>query len=766
MLGEMTAVHRAALEWLSVLLDAAVKATVLLALAALAVALMRRASAAAWQFVWVVALAALPVLPVASQLLPAWRVLPDWASVRMPEPLETSREERLETHGWPSRPRPPEPTRDTTNEPPAEQPPEPAPLPPSLPPETIRSVAPTAPPTARRARPAAPAAAAAETDGSPPPTNEPQRTTAAGRAGWAAAGFSALVVWGAGTALCLLPLAVGRLSLWRLARRATPLNAGSWAQLARRAANTLRLRRPVALLQSHAEPMPMVWGVLRTKLLVPAEANTWSARRRWVVLLHELAHIKRRDCLAKLVAHLACAVYWFNPLCWVAYRRMQREAEAACDDLALASGHRPSDYAEHLLSIASGLRERAMIALCSIAMARKSKLEGRLLAILDGRRSRRTLTRQGALLATVLVLTAAVPLSLLKAVDTRAQTGTGEATVPPRGQVVNLRDIEQSLTVLDAVTGRAVSAPPDVEGGSFRRWLYEQGTGDVGYDDARSGGLFAVRGAKLLKLTAETWAEAQGIADEALREDIRTRGVEVISLAETREQYGRTGDLPPVFVGVLTAEGKTAVLCAEEFGESSVDLRVRPRAAQASASTSKPGGGQSGRRLQVGDVLRGTVDGTTGDGGEVHAAIGRRVMEDGTVTLVGLSGEDAKLHVAGRTVEELLPKVSERYTRGLDVAQPPTVTLRVEPGSAPSPADTAAAGHTQPASTPTTGQRTVLSPAGREELLRLETQLMGEWQQSYGQLGPQHKQTKRLAAELETLRRLLRELPETSRRPG
>lgn len=76
----------------------------------------------------------------------------------------------------------------------------------------------------------------------------------------------------------------------------------------------------------------LVWGAWRTKLLLPAEARNWPADRRWVVL-HELAHVKRHDCQAKLIARLAWAVYWFNPLCWMAFKRVQREAETACDDL-------------------------------------------------------------------------------------------------------------------------------------------------------------------------------------------------------------------------------------------------------------------------------------------------------------------------------------------------------------------------------------------------------------------------------------------------
>ncbi|MGB2819644.1 MAG: M56 family metallopeptidase [Phycisphaerae bacterium] len=240
----------------------------------------------------------------------------------------------------------------------------------------------------------------------------------------------AWLLWVLGTTACLLRPALGRVSLWRLARASRRIDSDSWAALVRRAAEVVGLRRHVTLLQSDVEPMPMVWGVWQPKLLLPAGAESWSPERRWVVLLHELAHARRRDCLTKLIAQAACAAYWFNPLCWWAFKRMQNEAEAACDDLVLASGHRPSDYATHLLEIVSGLKAGILAAYSSVAMADRSKLEGRLLAILDGGRNRRAFTRLGMFVAVVLVVGLAVLLSVLRAPTAWAQDDI--AGVPPQ----------------------------------------------------------------------------------------------------------------------------------------------------------------------------------------------------------------------------------------------------------------------------------------------------------------------------------------------
>jgi hypothetical protein len=155
--------------------------------------------------------------------------------------------------------------------------------------------------------------------------------------------------------------------------------------------------------------MPIVCGVWRPAIVVPADAAHWSDERRRVVVLHELAHIKRRDCLTQSLAQLVCAAYWFNPIVWLAARRMRAERERACDDFVLAAGEKGPDYAAHLLDIAKTAQHRRMTPIVGLAMARPSQLEGRLLAILDPaiRRSSTLYTRVASL---AFVLLVAVPV--------------------------------------------------------------------------------------------------------------------------------------------------------------------------------------------------------------------------------------------------------------------------------------------------------------------------------------------------------------------
>ena len=121
---------------------------------------------------------------------------------------------------------------------------------------------------------------------------------------------------------------------------------------------------------------------------MPADATEWSQERRRIVLLHELAHVRRGDAATQIVARLALILHWWNPLAWLAWKEFLKERERATDDLVLQAGARASDYASHLLDVARSMRGAAPLAWAHVPMARRSQLEGRLAAILDAGVSR------------------------------------------------------------------------------------------------------------------------------------------------------------------------------------------------------------------------------------------------------------------------------------------------------------------------------------------------------------------------------------------
>lgn len=213
--------------------------------------------------------------------------------------------------------------------------------------------------------------------------------------------LSTLYLLGVGIVLgrILLDHALAR----RLLARCEPLEDGPWAA----ALHSLEPR--VRVLRTSEDVPPLTIGVAHAAIVVP-EAESWTRERRKAVLLHELAHVERRDCLTQLIAAIACALYWPHPLIWVAAARMRIERELACDDMVITRGVAPHRYAEHLLEIARGLVP-TRIPVVAVSMAAPSHLEGRLRAVIAEGRSRFTPGRRTIAFAAGTALALFVPLS-------------------------------------------------------------------------------------------------------------------------------------------------------------------------------------------------------------------------------------------------------------------------------------------------------------------------------------------------------------------
>ena len=248
---------------------------------------------------------------------------------------------------------------------------------------------------------------------------------------WMDLTLAGVLLWGTGMLSVLAFVVSGAIGAWWIRRSAAPLKA-PWVDEAQLLAEAFEINGSIAVVESQAVTMPMVCGLWHPLIVMPQCATQWTDERRHVVVLHELAHIKRRDCLTQALAHVVCAVYWFNPIVWLAARRLRAERERACDDFVLAAGEKGADYAAHLLDIARTMRHRRMHALVGLAMARPSQLEGRLLALLDPaiRRSSTIHTRM-ALLGFVLLITLPVGAVRLQGSAPPAETAEAAVVVEP-----------------------------------------------------------------------------------------------------------------------------------------------------------------------------------------------------------------------------------------------------------------------------------------------------------------------------------------------
>ena len=178
-------------------------------------------------------------------------------------------------------------------------------------------------------------------------------------------------------ALCLLGrLGLGIYRVRRLSQKSLSITSPKLQLQLAKLQNDLKLRRSVNLLVNSDINTAITWGWWKPKILLPEGALSCT-KEYHIVLLHELAHIKRGDWLVHIFTSLVCALYWFNPLVWILAWQLRLEQEKACDLKVLSSGVKPSEYASLLLAMAQ-FRLRAIPAL----MVKTPPLEARLKEIL------------------------------------------------------------------------------------------------------------------------------------------------------------------------------------------------------------------------------------------------------------------------------------------------------------------------------------------------------------------------------------------------
>ena len=353
--------------WLKLLIDATMKSFVILAVAGLLGFILRRHSAAVRGMVWSLAVVGCLVVPLFSLTLPQWEVsvLP-----RIPERFEVDRWLDNKQVGGSPAPILADPLPSTTS--------------------------------------------STQAAASPIQSKSMTSESSARQSNMLGTGFASLhwtdwlaVGWVAGALFLIVRLGVGIGAVWHLSTRSNSFSS-----------STSHVRSdwkwPVSIRQSKAVTVPMVWGLFRPVILLPADADEWEPERQRAVLLHELAHIHRQDWLMQTVVQITCAVYWFNPLVWFAARRMRTEVERACDDHVLNEGYQSTDYARHLHDVVRNIRKTDTATRSAVAMARRSKIEGRLRTVLAENQNRRPITRIAVAIGLLALICFAVPIGVIQ----------------------------------------------------------------------------------------------------------------------------------------------------------------------------------------------------------------------------------------------------------------------------------------------------------------------------------------------------------------
>jgi beta-lactamase regulating signal transducer with metallopeptidase domain len=281
-------------------------------------------------------------------------------------------------------------------------------------------------------------------------------------------------LWIVGAALGMLLMLLGAVRLAWVAIRSEPVTDPRWLRLAEEVRRALGFRRPVRLLQSPSGHFLGTWGILVPRVLLPSSAGEWTDDRAWMVLGHELAHIKRHDWVVQVLAEAARAIYWFNPVFWMAYSWLRRESEQACDDTVIRLGAGGPQYAEELLELARSLRSENRMRSPILAMAQPSHLERRLVAVLDPALNRLAATPWSVIVVALAAVGLTLPLAAVRApekVITRVVAPAIDlpakaAPVPNPEAKAEIASRELPALELPADIGNAIHVPADLQPGA------------------------------------------------------------------------------------------------------------------------------------------------------------------------------------------------------------------------------------------------------------------------------------------------------------
>jgi beta-lactamase regulating signal transducer with metallopeptidase domain len=184
----------------------------------------------------------------------------------------------------------------------------------------------------------------------------------------------ALIIWAAGVLAGALHLAIGWHRLCRFASSCVLVESAE-----------IRHVTTATVAESPAAVTPVVYGILRPRIVLPSSWSTWPAADLHATLAHEAAHIRRRDTLIALVARVNRSVFWFHPLAWWLERALASSAEQACDDEVVRERGDERAYAELLVRSASAVSiARGRVAWPAIGIGGRGSLETRIDRLLSG----------------------------------------------------------------------------------------------------------------------------------------------------------------------------------------------------------------------------------------------------------------------------------------------------------------------------------------------------------------------------------------------
>lgn len=234
------------------------------------------------------------------------------------------------------------------------------------------------------------------------------------------AGATATAFYAVPAAVLLFVTLLALARLFALRARADVLVDGHWLSALARAQRRMGFKHGTALLTSNELASPISWGVMRPVILLNSRAVE-AAEEAEAIIAHELAHVAHVDWVKLLLARVATALFWFNPLVWMLAREAHQLREETADDTVLAADIPDTDYAQLLVGVARHECPGMLLGAHGVAPS-KSSLARRVARVLDGRSVRGPVGRSFALGVLAGAAVVATPLAALTVRPKQAET--------------------------------------------------------------------------------------------------------------------------------------------------------------------------------------------------------------------------------------------------------------------------------------------------------------------------------------------------------
>jgi GWxTD domain-containing protein len=250
----------------------------------------------------------------------------------------------------------------------------------------------------------------------------PMSAKPAGLLGWLAP------CWAAGVVVFYLRGAAGWIAARRLRRAGVCSAAAFWQERIGQLAARMRVKKTVALLESALAEAPVVIGHLRPVVLLPIGLLAGlPAAQVEAILLHELAHVRRRDYLVNLMQAAVEGILFYHPAVWWISGVMRNEREHCCDDLVVAATGSAREYASALMAIEGMRATGAAVAATGGSLMKR-------MARLLGRRARRDGVVMPAVAAVLTLAVAAGMVVNARPASARKAQGSGTAVVEKKAE--------------------------------------------------------------------------------------------------------------------------------------------------------------------------------------------------------------------------------------------------------------------------------------------------------------------------------------------